>query len=289
MRPPQEATSLLVRATQGCSYNLCSFCYVSRGYAFESVSMDWFEAETLRQKPFFPEDTRIYLTGSNPFALPFSTLADFIAILRRHIPQFSELSLQSRIDDISRKTDTELVQLRDMGLTHLYIGVENGNDVCLKRMQKGYTALQAVHELQRLDAAHIAYTTFYMLGMGGAGTAEACGRDTAMLFNQVHPRRITTTGLTVFPQTPLARMVEEGLFQEASEREKIEELLIFLEALDVDTFYDGIHYLNPLNYRFSNHDQGEKTRILNDIREVLHEYSSEDLEKMVSRTFMQSL
>ena len=82
MRPPQEAHSLLLRATQGCTYNKCRFCYVSRGYPFLAVTNEELACEAERARPFFPSTTPIYLTGSNPFALPFSRLASWIAVLR---------------------------------------------------------------------------------------------------------------------------------------------------------------------------------------------------------------
>ena len=289
MRPPQEARSLLLRATQGCTYNACHFCYVSRGYPFMAVTPEQMEKEVIAHKPFFPANTAIYLTGSNPFALPTQTLKNYLSVLRRHFPHFEALSMQSRIDDISRKTSEELQQLREMGLAQLYIGTENGNDAVLQLMNKGHSQAQAVEQLLRLDEAGIAYTTFYVLGLGGKGTGKACGEATAAMFNQVHPRRITTTGMTIFPDTPLADMVALGLFTEASEREKIEELLVFLEHLKVDTFYDGIHYLNPLNYRFANANVQEKNRVLADIRETWRNSSDKDLELMVNRKQMRSL
>ena len=78
-------------------------------------------------------------------------------------------------------------------------------------------------------------------------------------------------------------------FIEASEREKIEELQVFLKALVIDTFYDGVHYLNPLNYRFANKDIEAKQSILKNIDDVLRTYSNDELEKMVSRHLKQSL
>lgn len=289
MRPPQEAQSLLLRATQGCTYNDCHFCYVSRSYPFMAVTPEQLERELLAHKPFSRPDIRVYLTGSNPFALPMETLKAYIAVLRRHFPEFRELSMQSRIDDIGHKSERELRELRQLGLTQLYIGTENGNDAVLRLMHKGHTAADAVRQLRRLDVAGIAYTTFYVLGLGGKGAGKASGEATAAMFNQVRPRRITTTGMTIFPHTPLAEMVRCGQFTEASEREKIEELLTFLEHLTVDTFYDGVHYLNPLNYRFANADAGEKRRVLDDIRDVLRMYTDEELERLVNRTAMQSL
>ncbi|MCH5277352.1 MAG: radical SAM protein [Desulfovibrionaceae bacterium] len=287
MRPPQEANSLLLRATQGCTYNECRFCYVSRGYPFQAVTPEELEKEILSAS--FPADTRIYMTGSNPFALPVRTLEAYIAVMRRHVPRFTELSMQARIDDISAKNLDELRRLRGLGLTHLYIGTENGHDAVLRLMNKGYTSAEAVEQLLRLDEAGVSYTTFYILGMGGRGMGAQSGEATAAMFNRVHPRRITTTGMTVFARTPLAGMARRGEFTEASEREKIEELQVFLKNLTVDTIYDGVHYLNPLNYRFSTRDAAEKRRVLADIDEVLRDYSDEELERMVGRGFMHSL
>lgn len=289
MRPPQEAHSLLLRATQGCTYNDCHFCYVSRGYPFMAVNPEQMEQEALAQKPFFRPDTNIYLTGSNPFTLPPERLEAYLDILRRHFPQFGELSMQSRIDDIGRKSMGELQNLRRLGLAHLYIGTENGNEAVLRLMNKGHTAAETVEQLHRLDEAGIAYTTFYVIGLGGRGLGKASGEATAAMFNQVHPRRITTTGMTIFSHTPVADMVRKGQFVEATEREKIEELLTFLEHLTADTFYDGIHYLNPLNYRFANKNEKDKCQVLDDIRDTLQSCSDMELEKMVSRNMMTSL
>lgn len=289
MRPPQEANSLLLRATQGCTYNKCHFCYVSRGYPFMAVEAAELEREAAARAPFFSEQTPIYLTGSNPFALPARRLREYAAVLRRSVPAFSRISMQSRIDDIAAKSAAELAELRALGLSHLYIGTENGNEDALRLMNKGHTARDTVEQLQRLDQAGITYTCFYVLGLGGRGAGRISGEATAAMFNQTHPKMITTTGMTLFAEAPVAQMARDGQFTEASEREKIEELRVFLEALQIDVFYDGVHYLNPLNYRFHNADQEEKRRVLADIDEVLRKFSDEELELMVDRGQMVSL
>lgn len=50
------------------------------------------------------------------------------------------------------------------------------------------------------------------------------------MFNKLKPRRITTTGLTVYLGTPLAEMTRTGRFAESSELEKIEEIWPFLKS-----------------------------------------------------------
>ena len=289
MRPPQEAGSLLLRATQGCTYNKCHFCYVSRGYPFMAVTPGQLEKEIASLSAFFPEDAAVYMTGSNPFALPTEKLREYLLVIGRHVPRFRRVSMQGRIADIAAKSMAELRELRDMGLRHLYTGTESGNDEALRLMNKGQTAAQSVEQLHRLDEAGITYTAFYILGMGGRGAGKISGEATARMFNEVHPKLITTTGMTVFRHTPLADMAGRGEFIEASEREKIEELRAFLQNLTIDVFYDGIHYLNPLNYRFSNSDAEAKRRVLADIDDVLISSSDEELELMVSRRLKQSL
>lgn len=287
MRPPQEVRSILPRATEGCTYNKCNFCYVSRGYHFRAVSAEQMEAEFISQKYLYPDNAGIYLTGSNPFALPVDTLKSYLAAARKHVPNFSGFSMQTRINDLAAKSLDELKELRALGLSHLYIGTENGNDYALEIMNKGHTAQEAITQLRRLDEAGIEYITFYILGMAGRGHGQNSGIATAEMFNQVHPRRITTTGMTIFSNTPLFEMAQAGEFIEASEKEKIEELLIFLEHLSIDTFFDAVHYLNPLNYRFQT--ATGKNEVIAEIKLFLAEHPEDSIEKMVRRHLMKSL
>ena len=289
MRAPQEIHSLILQATQGCTYGKCNFCYTSRGYLFMAVKPEDMEKAALAQKPYFPSNTPIYLTGANPFALPAWKLKQYIAVLRRHFPYFTRISLQSRIGDIAKKSDAELEELARLGLSHLYIGTENGNDEALALMNKGQTAEETITQLKRLDKAGFTYTTFYILGMGGKGKGQESASATAAMFNQVRPQMITSTAMTPFAKAPVAGMVRDGEFVMPSEREMIEELRTFLAELDIDTFYDGVHYLNPLNYRFRVGDPLQKRRVLEDIDTVLATYSDAELEMMVNRKAKTSL
>lgn len=289
MRPPQEARSLLPRVTEGCTYNKCKFCNISRDYPFRAISAEDLDKQLAGTENYYSENTPIYLCGSNPFALPTRRLKEYIEVLRKHFPNFSRLSMQSRIPDIEPKSMEELKELRKLGLQHLYIGTENGNEEVLAQMTKGHTAQDTVNQLQRLNEAGISFTNFYVLGLGGKGKSKESALATAAMFNKVKPQRITSTGMTMLPNTEVAKMAERGEFIEASEREKIEEVYYFLSNLETDSFYDGIHYLNPVNYRFSNADKETKKMVLDDIADLLKTHSDEELELMVGRRLMQSL
>lgn len=289
MRPPQEARSLLPRVTEGCSYNKCVFCNISKDYSFKAVSPEELDRQLMDLAPFYPQDTPVYLVGSNPFVLPARVLKDYIGVIRKRFPRFSRLSMQSRIPDIGRKSDEELRELKSLGLSHLYIGTENGNDKVLEMMNKGHSSADTVAQLSRLNEAGISFTTFYVLGLGGKGLGAESALATARMLNQVNPARITTTGLTLLPSTDVEKLAQEGKYEEASEREKIEELYLFLSNLYTDSFYDGVHYLNPVHYRFYNNDAEAKKGVLKDLEDILKSYSDEELELMVNREGMKSL
>ena len=254
-----------------------------------AVKPEAMEKAALAHKPFFSSRTPIYLTGANPFALPVWKLKEYIAILRKHFPNFSRISLQSRIDDIAKKSDEELAELRDLGLSHLYIGTENGNEDALALMDKGHTAKDTVEQLKRLDKSGFTYTNFYILGMAGKGNGQKSAKETAAMFNQVHPSMITSTAITLFDRAPVAEMARNGQFQQPSEREMIEELRTFLSELKIDTYYDGVHYLNPVNYRFQTGNLEQKRKVLEDIDDILATHSDEELEWIVDRKSKLSL
>ena len=57
----------------------------------------------------------------------------------------------------------------------------------------------------------------------------------AKLFSQLNPYFIFMDSLTLFPDTELYRMEREGKFTPAGEKERIEELQVFIKNLQIRT------------------------------------------------------
>lgn len=286
-RPPWEASSILVPVTQSCNWNKCKFCYRSKDYRFKVATPSEFREDLLLEKRFHPENSPIFFVGSNNFALPTHRLVEFLDIVNEELPNHGRISMFSRVDAIACKSDEELKQLSDCGVGHLYVGTENGNDDVLELMDKGHTSKDAATQLKRLDEAGIAYTVFYILGLGGKGAGERSGIQTAELFNQLHPERIVTTGMTVTEGTGAWDMLQAGEYEKASEREMIEELRTFLQALEIGSFYDGLHALNPVHFRFDTSDEAIKAQVIREIDEILSKYSDKQIDSAVNRKFLE--
>lgn len=252
-----------------------------------AATADEIAFQLARQVPYYPADTPVFMVGSNTFALPCAKLLEYLRVIAHYLPQHGRISMFSRIDAIASKSDSDLRELRNAGLTQLYVGTENGNNDALKLMNKGHTADEAIKQLRRIENAGIDYIAFYILGMGGKGNGIRCARDTAAMFNQLKPRRITSTGMTVTDGTGAAHLRESGVFTDASEREKIEELREFLLNLKIDTYYDGMHYLNPVHYKLKTSDKESKAQIIRNLEMILANYSDDDLEKTINRAAME--
>lgn len=278
---------MLLPVTQSCNWNKCNFCYRLKDYPFLATTPKDLEEEILSQKVFFPPNTDIFLVGSNTFVLPVRMFREYFEVINKYLPGHGRVSMFSRIDAITAKTDADLAELKQLGVDQLYVGTENGNDAALALMNKGHTAEEAIRQLHRLDQAGIAYTLFYIIGMGGKGTGLQCALDTAKLFNALKPVRIVSTGMTVTEGTGAARLQAEGKFIQANEREKIEELKAFLENLEVDTFYDGVHYLNPLHFRFQTSDLQAREKAIASMENILATYSDSELEQAINRRQME--
>ncbi len=262
-RPPHEALSVLLQVTVGCTHHACKFCGLYGDLRFRVSPMAEIDADLQIIARWQPRARRVFLVGANPFALSYERLVQLADRIRDRLPKVQTIGMFARVDDIARKTDAELRELRARGFTGLSIGTETGDDPTLLRMNKGTTAAEILFQSRRLDDAGIEYYFTYMTGLAGAGNGERAARATAELFNRTHPFLIGVVSLTVFPDTVLGREVQAGLFREAGELERLDELRMLLERLEIPVTIDAHTVSNavPLFGRLPE----DRTRLLREL------------------------
>ena len=59
IRPPSEAGSLLLRVTQGCTWNKCKFCDVYRGTPFLAYSAQEVSIVSIKIQPLYKPRSRL--------------------------------------------------------------------------------------------------------------------------------------------------------------------------------------------------------------------------------------
>lgn len=244
-RPPFEARSLLLQVTTGCSHNRCSFCTMYRDGQFGVEPLEQIEEDLNEARKYVPNVTRVFLENGDPFALSADRLEAIAVMIHAYLPKIETIAMYASIKNVIGKTDEELKRLRTLGINELNIGVESGLDDALSYMIKGYTAKQAIYELNRLGAAGIDYGANIILGCAGAGRHHENAAATAALLNETKPYLIFTGTLHADPGCPLYEDMKNGDFVESTFGEYLDEEEELLELLDLkDCYLFGLHPSN---------------------------------------------
>lgn len=236
-RPPYEAYSLLIQVTAGCTHHSCKFCtlYEDLPFKFKLSPFSEVEQDLAEASKYYHKVPRIFFTGANPFVLNTEKLKVLAKMVKEYYPKYETIGCFARITDITPKTVEELRELRALGYDGITIGVETGDDEMLVFMNKGFQSKDTIEQCKKLEAANISYNFFYLTGISGAGRAEIGAKETAKVFNQLHPRIIESSMLTIYKNSELYEEIQKGNWREESEIEKLIELKILIENLKITT------------------------------------------------------
>ncbi len=234
-RPPYEAHSVIIQATSGCTYQKCRFCNLYQDESFRMSPLEEFEEDLAEIKNYQPYARRIFWTGANPFAMSYENLKLRALTVRDYLIKCQTMAMFASIRDIRDKEVWQLKKLRAMGINGLTIGTESGDDDTLALVGKGYTSADILEQCRKLDEAGIEYYFVYMTGLAGKGKGEQNAVNSAKLFSQLNPYFVSVDSLTLFSGTELYRMAQEGKFIPAGEKERLQELQIFIRNLQIRT------------------------------------------------------
>ena len=194
-----------------------------------------FEEDLAEIKTYQPYARRIFWTGANPFAMSYENLKLRALTVRDYLIKCQTMAMFASIRDIKNKEVWQLKKLKAMGINGLSIGVESGDDETLTLANKGYTTTDIIEQCRKLDEANIEYYFVYMTGLAGKGGGYRNAINSAELFSQLNPYFISVDSLTLFPDTELYQMAQKGTFDPADEKERIRELQVFINHLNIRT------------------------------------------------------
>lgn len=236
-RPPYEAYSLLIQVTAGCTHHSCKFCtlYEDLPFKFRMSLLSEVKSDLAEASKYYKNAPRIFFTGANPFVLTTDKLKTLAEMVKKYYPNYQTIGCFGRITDLYNKTVDDLKELRALGYDGITFGVETGNDEALAFMNKGFRSSDTIEQAKKLEEAGISYNFFYLTGISGAGRGEYGGRETAKVFNQLHPQIIESSMLTIYETSELYQEIQKGNWKEESELEKLAELKALIENLTIQT------------------------------------------------------
>jgi len=240
-RPPFEAYTPLLQITVGCSHNKCKFCSMYKDVQFKVSPMEEIEADLDELRNANPNIKRIYLLNADPFVLSFEKLKPIILKIKEYLPKCKSISMFARISNIKNKTIDQLKELRSLGVTYLYTGPESGDDETLLMVNKKLTSADIVEQCKKLEEAGIKYGVTFLNGLAGSKRSKEHAIESAKTYNQIKPKFTGIAGLTLFPETDLYMEAQIGEFDDSTEFERLIEVKIFIEHLNIDTYIRSHH------------------------------------------------
>ena len=230
-RPPSEAHSAIVQATIGCAWNKCAFCDMYEGKTFRSRPIDEIDHDLKSLSQFMPEARKVFLADGNAFALSYDRLVSILSSVRKHFPSIRRVSAYALPSNVLSKQHEELVHLKEMGLSLLYLGVESGDDDVLRAVNKSETRATIREGIAKAHAAGLDTSVMIITGLGGAEYSEQHALMSAQLVSELSPKYLST--LTLFLPRGLDDYLHrfKGNFVQQSTIELLHELRLFVSHL----------------------------------------------------------
>jgi radical SAM superfamily enzyme YgiQ (UPF0313 family) len=252
IRPPSEASSLLVRVTRNCPWNRCLFCPAYKGTTFSKRSVEEvvgdIDAMAEAYAPHIDMIDSAFLQDADSLLLPTADLVAILEHLKKKFPKIIHVTTYSRAKSMKRKSVDDYKQLKAAGLTRIHTGMESGSATVLQMVHKGSTPEDMIAGGLRVKEGGISLSEYIMPGLGGRTLSTEHALETAKLLNTIRPDHIRVRTFAMHPQSPMQKMVEEGTFVPMSDEEIVLEIRLLVENLDEmhSYFHCGDFSLNLL-------------------------------------------
>jgi hypothetical protein len=180
--PPDQYLALVVRVTEGCSWNACTFCRLYRDVPFRFKSPDELERHIGALSTYFGPSLAlrrsVFLGDANALCLAHDRLLPLVELVAARLPR---RPLHSFVDAWTgaRRPAAEWRAYAGLGLKRVYVGLETGDPPLLAWLEKPGSPQEAVDLVRTLREAGIAAGVIVLLGAGGERFADTHATRTA--------------------------------------------------------------------------------------------------------------
>lgn len=233
-RPPSEARSFILRVTRGCAHNKCTYCNMYRGVPFQILTDEEISRQIALAVMYGKESVRrVFLADGDALVLPTAKLLKILQALRENFPKLQRVASYAAPKDILRKSEEELRQLKAAGLQLLYYGMETGDDITLKAVNKGVNAAEAIEAGRRVTASGMKLSMMVILGLAGKEGSQRHALETAKAINIIQPAMLSALCLMLYRGSELLNQFENGQFDPLSPQGLMEELHLMMQHIDL--------------------------------------------------------
>jgi radical SAM superfamily enzyme YgiQ (UPF0313 family) len=246
-RPPSEARSLILQITLGCSWNKCSFCemYTSKQFTARKEEEVFTDIDSFL--PYADQIRRVFLADGDPLVLSTKRLLRILNKVKKTFPNLQRVSTYASPSNLARKSNEELKELYEAGLTLLYVGIESGDSQVLECIQKGETFETTIEGLNKSKAIGMNSSVMIINGVGGTALSHQHAINSAKVLNETQPKYASTLVLTAHKGLDHYKGRFLGEFEELNQVQLFTELQLFMQHLELEeTIFRSDHASNNL-------------------------------------------
>ena len=211
-----------------CTY--CDFysevaakCRQNESELFGSFSQALVAEVKARGHEITDETNTLYIGGGTPSVLPLCVFEELLSALSEsgHGGPYEEFTVEVNPEDIIEKGESYVEGLLKLGVNRVSMGVQSFDDGILKFMNRRHdadTARKAYAVLENAGVRNISIDLIFGLPqLSDEQWADTLKKALEISPSGILPQHISSYQLSVEPGSMLAKMVEKGMWSEASD------------------------------------------------------------------------
>jgi radical SAM superfamily enzyme YgiQ (UPF0313 family) len=175
----------------------------------------------------------VFLCDGDALLIPQKRLLKILQTIEQRLPWVTRVGVYANAKSLKMKSPRELETLRAHGLGIAYMGLETGDDVTLKKINKGATSRDMIAMGQKAREAGIKLSITVLLGIAGRQRSQIHAEQTGRVLSAIDPEYVGALSLMLIPGTPLCNDYEAGRFELIGPEEMLAELRTMIAATNL--------------------------------------------------------
>jgi radical SAM superfamily enzyme YgiQ (UPF0313 family) len=203
---------------------------------------------------------RLFLCDGDALIIPQKRLVTILREIKKQLPWVKRVGSYANTKSISKKTVEELKELKSLGLTIMYMGLETGDDVTLEAIHKGADSARMIDMGRKVRESGIALSVTVLLGIAGRERSMIHAKETGRVLSAIDPEFVGALSLMLTPGTPLYKDHVDGKFPVLDAKELLTELGVMISATNLTNgLFHSNHASNYLPIRAKLPQDKDKT------------------------------